>query len=314
MKLSVVVPVFNEEAGIEHFHDEMLMPVVKNLEVKSVEVIYVNDGSRDRTLEKLQRMAKKDERVKVVSFVRNFGKEVALAAGIEAASGDAVLTIDADGQQPPEIIPEFVEKWEAGAKVVTGVRKHFQKHGLVAKLGSKLFYFLMKRMGTETVPGSTDFRLIDKVVKEEYCRLTERNRITRGLIDWMGFPQEYVYYVYGNRHAGKANYKFWKLAKLAIDSFISLSIRPLLFLGWMGMIITFLSGVLGVFVIVQQLIMGDPLGLNWTGPTMLAIFITFLVGMVLISQAVVALYISHIYAETQGRPLYILDREGSRGI
>jgi len=314
MKISFVVPVYNEEKGFLKFYGEMFLPEVKKLKV-DWEIILVNDGSKDKTLEILQDLAEKDKLVRVISFSRNFGKETALTAGLREASGDAVITMDADGQQPPELIGEFVEKWREGAEVVTGVRGKFEKHGLVAKAGSKLFYWLLNLLGSkDTVPGSTDFRLIDRVVVDEYNKLTEHGRITRGLIDWMGYRKEYINYVYGNRLAGKPGYDFKKLFGLAIDSFVSLSTTPLVIFGWFGVIIMLLSGGLGLFVIIQQFMMGDPMGLNWTGPTMLAIFITFLVGLLLISQAITALYISHIHAETQGRPLYIIDKKQSRNL
>jgi len=314
MKISFVVPVYNEEKGFLKFYEEMFLPEIKKLKV-DWEIIFVNDGSKDKTLEILQSLAKNNKSVKVISFSRNFGKEVALTAGLREATGDAAITMDADGQQPPKLIGEFIEKWRGGAEIVTGVRGKFEKHGLVAKAGSKLFYWLLNVLGTkDTVPGSTDFRLIDRVVVDEYNKMTEHGRITRGLIDWMGYKKEYINYVYGNRLAGKPGYDFRKLFGLAIDSFVSLSTTPLVIFGWFGVIITLFSGGLGLFVIIQQFMMGDPMGLNWTGPTCLAIFITFLVGLLLISQAITALYISHIHAETQGRPLYIIDKKQSRNL
>lgn len=314
MKLSVVIPVYNEAKGFLKFYENMLLPELKKLKL-SYEIILVNDGSSDGTLKVLQKLAGEDKKVKVLSFSRNFGKEVALTAGLRIASGDAVLTMDADGQQPPKLIPEFIEKWENGAEVVTGVRGKFEKHGLVAKIGSKLFYWILRRLGAkDTVPGSTDFRLMDRVVVDEFNRLTEHGRITRGLVDWMGFKKVYIDYVYGNRLAGKPSYNFKKLFKLAIDSFVSMTTTPLVIFGWFGALITFLSGVLGLFALIELIILGDPMGLKWTGPTCLAIFISFLVGLVLISQAITALYISHIYADVQGRPLYIIDRKESRNL
>jgi dolichol-phosphate mannosyltransferase len=314
MKISFVVPVYNEEKGFIKFYEEMFLPEVKKLEV-DWDIVFVDDGSKDKTLEILQNLAKNDKSVKVLSFSRNFGKEMALTAGLREATGDVVITMDADGQQPPKLIGEFIEKWRGGAEIVTGVRGKFEKHGLIAKTGSKLFYWLLNLLGTkETVPGSTDFRLLDRVVVDEYNKLTEHDRITRGLIDWMGYRKEYINYVYGNRLAGKPSYDFKKLFGLAIDSFVSLSTTPLVIFGWFGAIITLLSGILGLFVIIQQFILGDPMGLNWTGPTMLAIFITFMVGLVLISQAITALYVSHIHAEVKGRPLYIIDRKQSRNL
>lgn len=314
MKISFVIPIYNEEKGFLKFYNSLLLPELKKLK-HDYDVILVDDGSRDKSLEIIQDLAAKDKHVKVLAFSRNFGKEVALTAGIREADGDAILTMDADGQQPPKLIHEFVKKWEEGGEIVIGVRGKYEKHGLIAKLGSKLFYMLLGLMGVrDTVPGSTDFRLIDRCVADEYNKLTEHGRITRGLMDWMGFKKVYIDYVYGNRLAGKPSYNFNKLFHLAIDSFISLSATPLVIFGWIGAFITFASLVLGIFVIVEQFIIGDPMGLNWTGTTCLSIFISFLVGLVLVSQAITALYISHIHAETQARPLYIIDRKNSRNL
>jgi len=312
--ISVVIPVYNEEKGFKKFYTEMLEPELKKLKY-NYEVILVNDGSKDKTLEIVQGMADKDSHIKVLAFSRNFGKEVALTAGIREAIGDAILTIDADGQQPPKLIPEFIEKWEQGGEIIIGVRGKYEKHGFIAKLGSKLFYKMLNGMGVkDTVPGSTDFRIIDRCVADEYNKLTEHGRITRGLMDWMGFKKVYIDYIYGNRLAGKPSYNFSKLFNLAIDSFISLSSTPLMIFGWIGAFITIASFILGVFVGIEEFIMGDPIGLKWTGTTCVAIFITFLVGLLLISQAITALYISHIHAEAQGRPLYIIDRKNSRNL
>ena len=315
MKLSIVAPVCNEEAGLTGFHDDLLMPAVKSLQhVQSYEVIYVNDGSTDGTLQNLQKLAEHDKRIKVVSLSRNFGKELALTAGITTASGDAILTLDVDGQHPPRYIQGFVDKWLAGADIVIGIRDHYKKHGLVARFGSKLFYFLIGLIGSKTVPNSTDFRLFSRDVQTEFTKLGESKRITRGLIDWLGFKQEYVHFVYENRLAGKPSYNFKKLFSLAINSFVSASPTPLYIFGWLGLVITFLSGALGLFIIVEQFIMDDPMHLNWTGPTCLGIFIAFLIGLVLVSQAITALYISHIHAESLGRPLYIIDKKNSRNL
>jgi dolichol-phosphate mannosyltransferase len=313
-KISIVIPVYNEEKGFKKFYSELLLPELKKLKY-DYELILVNDGSRDNTLTILQQLADKDDHIKVLAFSRNFGKEVALTAGIHAATGDAIMTIDADGQQPPKLIPEFIEKWEQGGEIVIGVRGKYEKHGLIAKIGSKLFYKMLRGMGVkDTVPGSTDFRLIDRAVADEYNKLTEHGRITRGLMDWMGFNKVYIDYIYGNRLAGKPSYDFRKLFGLAIDSFVSLSTTPLVIFGWIGGFITFASGLLGLFVLIEEFMMGDPIGLKWTGTTCVSIFIAFLIGLVLISQSIIALYISHIHAEAQGRPLYIIDRKNSRNL
>lgn len=314
-KISVVIPVYNEEKAISKFLDKRLLPELSKISGYEFEIILVNDGSSDKTLEILQKYADSDKRFKVVSFVRNFGKEMALSAGMKFSTGDAVMTIDSDGQQPPEMISEFIKAWEEGAEIATGVRDHYTKHGLIPKLGSKLFYWLLRLMGNKTtVPGSTDFRLMDRIVVDEFNELTEHNRITRGLVDWLGYEKKDIYYTYGERMAGKPSYSFKKLFNLAVDSFISMSTTPLVIFGYVGMFITVFSFLLGAFCIINQYILGDPLGLYWNGAVQMTIFITFLVGLVLISQAISALYISHIHAETQNRPLYIVSKKQSRNI
>lgn len=312
--LSIIIPIHNEAEGIENFLEKSVLPVLDKLDY-NYELILVNDGSTDGTLKILQDFAKKYPKTKVLSFSRNFGKEPALSAGLKYAKGDAAITMDADGQQPPKLIPDFIKKWEQGAEIVTGVRDHYTKHGLIPRLGSKLFYALLRLFGNKsTVPGSTDFRLIDRVVIDEFNKLSEHNRITRGLIDWLGFKQEYIKYVYGVRTAGKPSYNLKKLFNLALDSFVSMSTTPLIIFGYLGVLITFASVILGLFCIINQYILGDPLGLYWDGAVQLAIFITFLIGLLMISQSVTALYISHIHAETQGRPLYIVDEKESRNL
>lgn len=313
--ISIVIPVCNEEKGIKKFVDERLMPSLDKIKNYSFEFVFVNDGSKDKTVEILQEYAAKNKNIKVVSLVRNFGKEMALSAGLRYAEGDAVMTIDSDGQQPPERIADFIKAWEDGAEVVTGVRDHYTKHGLIPKLGSKLFYCLLKMMGNKTtVPGSTDFRLMDRIVVDEFNELTEHNRITRGLVDWMGYEKKDIYYIYGERMAGRPSYNFKKLWNLAIDSFVSMSTTPLVIFGYLGIFITISSFILGMFCIINQYVLGDPLHLYWNGAVQMAIFITFLVGLVLISQAITALYISHIHAETQNRPLFIVSKKASRNI
>ena len=313
-KLTIVVPVLNEDSLIENFYNSMLNPVLKKLEY-DYEVIFIDDGSSDSSLKILQGFASKNKRVKVIAFSRNFGKEVALTAGIREANGDAIIMIDSDGQQPPKLIPTFLKKWEDGADIVIGVRGKYEKHGLIAKLGSKLFYRMLHAFGSkDLVHGSTDFCLIDRNVADEFSQLPEHNRITRGLISWVGFKKEFIEYKYGTRMAGKPSYSFRKLAKLAFDSFTSMSTGPLAMIGWFGGIITLLSGMLGLFVLIEQFAMKDPMGLNWTGTTCVAIFITFLVGIVLISQSITALYIAQIHAEAQGRPLYIINKKESKNL
>jgi len=306
---------YNESEGVNLFHSELIKAIENTAADNSFEIIYVNDGSHDDTLERLTKIAKNNNAIKVINFSRNFGKEIAVTAGISAAKGDATIIMDGDGQHPPKLINDFVKKWQQGAQVVIGVRSSNQKEGVVKKLGSKLFYRLFNSTsGAEIVPRSTDFRLIDKNVRVEFLRFTERNRITRGLIDWLGFRRDYIVFHAPARIAGKASYKTSQLVKLAMNSFISLSLRPLYFFGWIGVAITLLALISGIFIIIEQFILGDPLSLNFTGSALLSIFISFLIGLVLISEGMIAIYLSHVHGQTQERPLFVIDYKYSKNL
>lgn len=314
MKLiSFVIPIYNESANIDGFYDLLTTAIKKTLKSYSYELVYVNDGSSDNSLELLHRLAKKDKKVKIVSFARNFGKEIATSAGLAYATGDAVLMIDADGQHPPALIPRFIKLWEEGNDVVVGVRGKNKNEGAIKKYGSKFFYRTFNATtGVNLIPRSTDFRLIDRRVCNEFVKLKEHRRITRGLIDWIGFKRTILEFDADERMGGEATYHVSKLVQLATNTFVSLTLAPLYFSGILGLIITPLAFFLGMFILIQQLLLGDPLGAQFTGTAMLGTLILFLVGILLLSQATIALYISHIHTETQNRPLFIVDTEASR--
>lgn len=319
--LSVVVPAYNESEGIRAFHETLLMPALGNLREELAapghipfEVIYVNDGSNDETLSELHRLSEECHSVRVVNLSRNFGKEIATTAGIEAATGQAVVIMDADGQHPPAYLPEFVKHWREGAQVVIGVRSN-DAGGFLKTQGSKFFYRILNSISeSQTVPRSTDFRLLDRVVVDEFLRFGERKRITRGLIDWLGFSRQYIEFEAPNRLAGEATYDMRKLIGLALNSFTTMSIKPLFTFGYLGLFITLLAFIAGASIIVQQFMMGDPLGWNITGSAMVGILVAFLVGVLLIAQGILAVYMSHIYVQAQGRPLYVIDRSSSRNL
>jgi glycosyltransferase involved in cell wall biosynthesis len=308
--LSVVVPLYNEAAGLKQFYDS-LTGVLKGLDLP-YELILVNDGSTDASAELVADIAKSDHRVRTAGFSRNFGKELATTAGLHLARGQAIIVLDADGQHPVEAIPDFIIAWRQGAKVVVGRRT--SRHATPYKrVGSWLFYGLYNRLtGIAVEPDVTDFRLIDQQVQAQFNKLTEHNRITRGLIDWLGYPREYVTYTEKPRQHGTSPYSFRKLFKLAVDSAISLSISPLYATAYIGAVVLPLSTLLGLGMLGNYLLR-DPLGLHATGGAYLMVLVLFLVGILLVSQGIIGLYLSHIHAETQNRPLYILDETQTKG-
>ena len=307
--ISIVIPVYNEASGIVKFLDGELLSILGGIK-DEVEVVIVDDGSTDKTLEKISEAEiMKKFPVNVVVLTRNFGKEVALTAGLTAARGDAVVMIDSDGQHPVETIPEMISRWEKGVMVVTAVRKHNStKH----RFGSRVYYRLMRMMGSRNlVVGAMDFRLLDRAVVDEFCKLKERNRLTRGLIDWLGYPQEYIMVKTKGRLSGKPSYSVKKLMILTIDSMASSSRTPLVIFGYIGGFIMVFSLILGLFILIQQYILGDPLELDWSGAVAMSVFVSFLVGLVLVSQSMTALYVAQIHTEAKGRPLYIINQRKS---
>lgn len=313
MKLSVVVPVFNEQDSLVEFSDQ-LNAALREIDL-DYEIIYCDDGSTDQSASLIKKMVDKDKRIKLICFSRNFGKEYALTAGIVNASGDCIISIDSDGQHPPKLIKEFIDKWRNGAQVVVGLRTNYAADTFIKKYGTKLFYKIFNSSSSQhLVPGSTDFRLIDKSVKEEFIKLQENERITRGLIDWLGFKQEYIAFKAPKRLRGRTTYGYKGLFNLAANSFVSMTPAPLFFFGLLGIFITLFSFVFGLVVLVEQVLINDPLKWRFTGTAMLSIFIMFLVGIILMSQGILSLYISQVHSESKKRPLYVIDKSRSIGI
>lgn len=311
--ITVIVPVHNEERNISLIHDR-LSEVLNALSRYQYELIFVDDGSTDKSINELHRLETGDRHVVTVELIRNFGKEVAITAGLHHAQGDAAIMIDGDLQHPVELIPEFLSKWQEGADVVVGIRIPTKSHtSFLKRVGSGAFYKIMAMISeTMITPNATDYRLIDRVVIDEFNRFTERNRLTRGLIDWLGFAHAYVYFTPQKRAHGTASYSYIKLIRLAINSVVSMSFVPLKLAGYLGIIITILSGPLGVFIFIEQYILHDPMGLHFTGTATLAILLVFLVGIVLICLGLIALYIANIYGEVVNRPLYVERRRRPR--
>ncbi len=306
--LSLIIPVHNEAGNIE-WHHEKIVSALSKVDCK-YEIIYVDDGSTDDSLEKLTKLSKGNNNTRVIVFSRNFGKEAATSAGLSACKGDAALILDADGQHPIGLVDKFLNKWREGYQVVIGVRQSNTKEGLVKRYGSKVFYRLINGVSDgETIPRSTDFRLLDRRVIDEFNLLTEHKRISRGLVDWLGFKRTTLEFDSPARHSGEATYSFPKLVKLALHAFVSQTTKPLQVGGILGSITMLLSFIVGLFFLIEKYVLGDPLNLAITGSAIVALFATFLVSIVLICQWFLALYIESIHTETQNRPLYIVDKE-----
>jgi len=308
--LSVVVPLYNEAASLPEFYSA-LKNVLEKLGLAH-EILFVNDGSTDPSAAVVGQFRKTDQDVRLINFSRNFGKEIATTAGIHHAAGQAVLLLDADGQHPVERIPAFVAAWQDGAKVVVG-RRSRRKMSLGKRLATKLFYSAFRRVtGIQMDPNTSDFRLIDREVQAQFNKLTEHNRITKGLIDWLGYERTYVTYSENPRLQGKATYSFRKLLKLAVDSTVSLSISPLYITAYIGAVVLPLATLLGAGMLVN-VALGDPLRLHATGGAYLIVLALFLIGLLMVSQGIIGLYLSHIHTETQQRPLYVIDQTNPEG-
>jgi len=309
--ISIITPVYNEEKNIPLFY-KSIHKVVKDLPY-SFEIIYVDDGSKDNSSKEVKKIKSNDITVKLLQLSRNFGKEIATSAGIEAANGEAGIIIDSDLQHPVELIPEFIQKWEEGFDVVIGVRKVHAHANKIKSWGSKMFYKILNYISeTKVVPYTTDYRIIDRQVIDQFKRFTERSRVTRGLIDWLGFSRDYLYFDANERIHGEASYTVKKLIILALHSFTSQSLFPLRLAGYLGSLIIVVSGIGGFIVFVNRYIFNDAFGWRITGTAMLAILLVFLIGIVLSCLGLIALYIANIHGEVTNRPLYVLKRDRTK--
>lgn len=302
--VAIVVPVYRESANLTRLYSR-LDEVTATRSDLDWSYVFVNDGSSDDSLEVLRGLAQRDERVVVLDLSRNFGKEIALTAGVhEAEHADAVICIDADLQHPPELIPQLVAEWEKGAEVVVTIRTQSEKQPLMRRLGSRGYYWLMSKIsGLPIVSQTTDFRLYDKKVVAAFRHATERERMFRGIMDWMGFRRSYVEFQASARTEGEAGYSYAKLWKLAVTSITSFSLWPLRLTGYLGVTITSISGLLLTWMLINYLLGSE---LNYTPLAIVVMANTFLIGIVLMAIGMVAMYIGTIHTEVINRPLYIV--------
>jgi glycosyltransferase involved in cell wall biosynthesis len=300
--LSVIVPCLNEEEALRGTH-ERLTATLEQLPAK-FEIIYVDDGSTDATLEVLRELQAYDSRVRVVRFSRNFGHQMAITAGLEHAAGDAVVIIDADLQDPPETIVDFFRKWQEGYDVVYGVRTEREGETAFKLWTAKLFYRFMTRLSDTQIPLDTgDFRLMDRRVLNVLLGMPERDRFVRGMVSWLGFSQVAVPYRREARIAGVTKFSFFKMLRFALDGIFSFSIVPLRVATWTGFITSFLA-ILGIVLVSLEHFLGvEGLVKGWTS-TMFAVL--FIGGVQLICMGIIGEYIGRIYGESKHRPLYVV--------
>lgn len=301
-KIAIIVPVYREANNLPLLY-KRLEAVTADLSEYEWEYILVNDGSPDHSLEVLHQLAQQDRKFKVLDLSRNFGKEIALTAGVhEAENVDAVICMDADLQHPPELIPKLLDEWCRGAEVVATIRVSIEKQPLLRRLGSHLYYWLMSKIsGLKMVSQTTDFRLYDKKVVAAFRHATERERMFRGIMDWMGFRRVYIEFKADARNDGDAGYSYGKLWKLAVNSITAFSLWPLRLTGYLGVLISGISGSLLVWMLINYLIDS-----TYTPLAIVVMANTLLIGVVLMAIGLVALYIGTIHTEVINRPLYIV--------
>ncbi|CAI0740502.1 glycosyltransferase family 2 protein [Serratia grimesii] len=302
MKISLVVPVFNEEDAIPIFYQS----VRRELTGYDVEIIFVNDGSKDGTENIINALASSDQLVKTISFTRNFGKEPALFAGLEHATGDAVIPIDVDLQDPIEIIPKLIEHWQSGADVVLAKRTDRSADGHLKRKTAEWFYRLHNKISSPKIEENVgDFRLMSRETVEHIKLLQERNLFMKGILSWVGGRVDVIEYSRAERVAGISKFNGWKLWNLALEGITSFSTFPLRIWSYIGLIVAGCSFFYGAYMLIDTMLFGNPV----KGYTSIMVSMLFLGGVQLIGIGVLGEYIGRIYIETKGRPKYIINKK-----
>lgn len=296
---------FEEEVAEECYN--RTVAVLKMLDTYDYEIIFVNDGSKDKTLEILENIANQDNKVKVISLSRNFGHQAAVTCGLKYTTGDAVVIMDADMQDPPEVIVEMLKLWEKGNEVIYAKRKARQGETAFKLFTAKMFYKVLNGLSDVEIPKDTgDFRLADRKVIDAINSLPEHNKFLRGLFSWVGFKQIPLEYERKERFAGKTKYPLKKMLKLASDGITSFSTKPLKILGVLGFISVIASILILIYALISYIFNLNQLAAGWTS---LMVTVTFLGGMQLLSIWLISEYIGKIYDESKGRPEYIIDKK-----
>jgi dolichol-phosphate mannosyltransferase len=300
--ISIVVPVYNEEAGIQEFY-KRIKKVTQNLDCDSTEIIFIDDGSQDSSYRQLIELAQHDSTLKVIKFSRNFGHQIAISAGMENAKGDAVVIIDADLQDPPEVIHQFIAKWKEGFDVVFGVRITREGESRLKLWTAAMFYRILRFIAQIDIPVDTgDFRLMSRRALKHVIALPERDRFVRGLVSWIGFKQCGVSYSREKRNAGETKYPYRKMLRFALDGITSFSNLPLKLASFLGYLTSFLAFLYACGVFIQK-----AMGYTVQGWATIMVGLLFLGGVQLVCLGIIGEYIGRIFNETKNRPLYIIE-------
>ncbi len=306
--LSVIVPVYNEANGISAFHERLEAALAK-APVNRTELIYINDGSKDSSLELLKTIADVNPSVQVIDFSRNFGKEAAMTAGINKSHGDAAVIIDSDLQDPPELIPEMVRQWQNGYDIINMRRRSRLGETILKKKTAQMFYTFMRFLGPVKMPENVgDFRLLSRRAIEALKQMPERNRFMKGMFAWIGFPVKEILYQRDPRFADKTKWNYWGLFNLAVEGITSYTIAPLRISTYLGLAVSLATFSYGIFILVCTILYGDPV----KGFPTLIIAILFLGGLQLLAIGLVGEYLGRIFMETKNRPLYIVKNHYQR--
>ena len=311
-KLSVVVPMYNEEDNIDEFFASVT-PVLEEISLRQGlewEIVAVDDGSTDGTERKLAERCAADARIEALIFSRNFGKEAAMSAGLEHASGDAVVVIDADLQHPPRLIEEMVRRWRAGAEVVVGVRPDRGSDSPLKRFTGALFYRVFNLLCTPHITANAgDFRLMDRRVVDALLRLPERNRFMKGLFAWVGFRVESIPLEHEKRRHGATKWSYRKLTRFALDGILSFSVAPLRLCFWMGLVVSCLAFSYGTLIVLRTLVYGEAV----RGYPTIMVTVLFLGGVQMLGLGILGEYLGRVYQEVKQRPLYLLRRRYDGG-
>lgn len=305
-KISVIVPCYNEQEAIPFFYDE-IVKISKIMENDAeFEYLFINDGSKDKTINVLRELAKRDERVKYVSFSKNFGKEAAMYAGLEKSSGDYIAVMDVDLQDPPELLVQMFQDKSGEYDCVATRRVSRKGEPPIRSLFAKLFYSMINKISkTEIVDGARDYRLMTRQMVDAILEVKEYNRFSKGIFSWVGFNTKWLEYENVERRAGETKWSFWKLLKYSLDGIVAFSTVPLSIASILGLLLCFIAFVLIIVIVVKTLAFGDPVA----GYPSLMCVILFVGGVQLFCMGILGKYLSKTYLETKKRPIYLVKEE-----